>query len=117
MIELLIQRFTERSVYLPRLEKTHECDPELISNNIGGVRDAVDALKTCLGTSAHRGMIPPTVETLTGNEWAMGEEFETGRNGNVAEWETVHVSHASGRRLTGRQLFRLFKAAGLIVVN
>ena len=108
-MELLVNRYAERTVELAKFGTDYECTPELISCDIMDVRDAVRELKTCLGTSTE----PATADNLTGNEWALGELF--GDGGPVTTHESVHVSHVSGRRLTGRQLFRLFKAAGLVL--
>ena len=65
MIELLVERYAERTVELIKLGKAYECTPEWIDSDITDVRGAVKALKTCLGTSTE----PATVDNLTGNEW------------------------------------------------
>ena len=64
-MELLVNRYAERTVELAKFGTDYECTPELISCDIMDVRDAVRELKTCLGTSTE----PATADNLTGNEW------------------------------------------------
>lgn len=72
------------------------------------VKDAIGALRECCEPSSS----PIRPETVTGYEWASTEAQQDYRTGEY-ESRSIHVKRADGTRLSGRQLFRLFRAAGL----
>lgn len=86
-------------------ESGYEREPTLVS-----VRKAIEELRRCSAVSTCP--IRSAAE-CTGYEWAL-TEYELNSQDGSERQETVHLRRANGSRLSGHQLYRLFKAAKLV---
>lgn len=75
------------------------------------VREAITELSRCseLSSGSVRGP-----QHLSGHEWASTEPDQDYQTGEYYS-ESVHIARADGSDLAPRALFRLFRAAGLVM--
>jgi hypothetical protein len=73
------------------------------------LEETVKELRRCCQTSCW----PVRRNNMTGHEWASTEPTEDYQTGNTRE-ESIHIARPDGSPLDGRNLYRLWKLAGLI---
>lgn len=74
---------------------------------IVSVKEAIGALRACSEPSSY----PIDARRMTGYEWASTEPSQD-RTG-AYESQSIHIAREDGRPMSGRSLFRMFRAAGL----
>lgn len=75
---------------------------------IVSVREALEALRECAEPSSS----PIDARRMSGHEWASTEPSQDMRTG-AYESQSIHIAREDGRPMSGRSLFRMFRAAGL----
>jgi hypothetical protein len=94
------------------LEAGHPSDTGFVyTDHPMRVKDAIRELEECSSVSCW----PVTLATLTGHEWATTETIQSRAywEDGIDRQESIHLRRMDGQPLKPRQLFRMYRAAGL----